>query len=237
MGLYLKCDDSSETLLNICSSPGLPSEAEPKESDQDDSRKYSDEEESEEKILNRAGVEESVGEMKQELRKVKQEKESIAAELKKSEDEKNHLEQELKSVKQRNKEVTQEREDIKNTAEQRKLKLNKVSKVLEELKVKIECPVCLGVPREGPVPCCPSGHITCSPCLERLRLQARPGRVKCPTCRAPMGEGRSVLARIVLENMEHQCSGVNFCKNKSGQPFKFTISYFIMIKFIAPLGR
>ena len=229
MGLYLKCDDSSETLLNICSSPGLASEAEPKDSDQDDSRKSSDEEKSEEKILNRAGVVKSVddvGEMKQELRKVKQEKESIAAELKKSEDEKNHLEQELKSVKQRNKEVTQEREDIKNTAEQMKLKLNKVSKVLEELKVKIECPVCLGVPREGPVPCCPSGHITCSPCLERLRLQARPGRVKCPTCRAPMGEGESLLARIVLENMDHQCSGVIFCTNKSGQPFKFTTGRF-----------
>ena len=84
-----------------------------------------------------------------------------------------------------------------------KCAMEKTTKLVAELKSAVECPVCLVVPREGPVPCCPSGHITCSPCLERLRGEGRGG---CPTCRVPMGEGKSLLAKVVIEHMEHQCS-------------------------------
>ena len=77
--------------------------------------------------------------------------------------------------------------------------MNKLSAALGSA---VECPVCLLVPMEGTVPCCPSGHITCSPCLEGWR---REGKEECPTCRVPMGEGKSLLAKVVIENMEHEC--------------------------------
>jgi len=34
----------------------------------------------------------------------------------------------------------------------------------------------------------------------------REGKRECPTCRVPMGEGKSLLAKMILENMEHECS-------------------------------
>ena len=76
-------------------------------------------------------------------------------------------------------------------------------KMTAELKERVECPVCLQLPREDSVPCCPRGHITCSPCLENLR---KAGRMDCPTCRDPMGEGKSLLAKVVIKNLEHECS-------------------------------
>ena len=53
------------------------------------------------------------------------------------------------------------------------------------------------------MPCCPAGHITCSPCLAKLKRQ---GKGEGPICRKPMGEGKSALAKVVIEHMEHQCS-------------------------------
>jgi len=50
--------------------------------------------------------------------------------------------------------------------------MEKMRMFVAELQGAVECPVCLVVPREGPVPCCPAGHITCSPCLERWRGEA-----------------------------------------------------------------
>ena len=85
---------------------------------------------------------------------------------------------------------------------------NKRKKLMNELEERVVCPVCLVAPREGPVPCCPSGHITCSPCLEKWR---RKGKTTCITCRGPMGEGRSLLAKVVIEHMEHRC-GLRGCK-------------------------
>ena len=96
-------------------------------------------------------------------------------------------------------------EKTKLTQEKAKLEgeNEKKRKLLGELQGFVECPVCLVVPREGPVPCCPAGHITCSPCHEMIRGE---GRRECPTCRLPMGEGKSLLAKIILENMDHECS-------------------------------
>jgi len=138
--------------------------------------------------------------------KSKNEKNHLEEELKYQELENDHLKHKVETVTQERDNSKHEKDDVKHKSEQRKVKLDKVTKVLEELQEKLECPVCLAVPREGPVPCCPSGHITCSPCLERLRMQARPGRVECPTCKVPMEEGRSLLARVVIESMQHQCS-------------------------------
>jgi len=68
----------------------------------------------------------------------------------------------------------------------------------------VECPVCLSLPREDrAVPCCPKGHFVCSPCLDNLIREGRPGN--CPTCRVPMGQGRSLLALTVVKNAQHEC--------------------------------
>merc|ERR1719234_1941952 len=71
--------------------------------------------------------------------------------------------------------------------------------------------VCLVVPRIGPVPSCPSGHLTCNPCLLKMRKEGKGDN--CPTCRAPMGDGQSLLAKVLIENMDHVCS-LKGCKEK-----------------------
>ena len=55
-------------------------------------------------------------------------------------------------------------------------KLKSQGGFLEKLKGMMECPVCLSVPVEVPVPCCPVGHIICKSCLSGLR---RLGRWNC----------------------------------------------------------
>lgn len=73
--------------------------------------------------------------------------------------------------------------------------LRKQLHLMNQIKDKLECPVCLDVPRKGPVPICPNGHFVCSNCK----------RVNCPTCRTAMGTGKSLLAATILENIEHKC--------------------------------
>ena len=84
--------------------------------------------------------------------------------------------------------------------------------LMKELKAKMKCPVCFSIPREGPVPCCPRGHLVCNGCFETMR---EGGQRACPTCRAPMGEGKSLLGKVLVENMKHQCE---CCKKM--MPFK-----------------
>jgi len=67
--------------------------------------------------------------------------------------------------------------------------------IVGKLSDKVECPVCLEVPRAGPVPVCPNGHIVCKKCK----------KTTCPTCRVAMGNGKSLLASTLLENIEHRC--------------------------------
>jgi hypothetical protein len=66
---------------------------------------------------------------------------------------------------------------------------------IEKITEKVECPVCLGVPRSGPIHICPNGHFVCKDCK----------RGSCPTCRSHMGQGKSLLAVTVIENIEHCC--------------------------------
>jgi len=72
---------------------------------------------------------------------------------------------------------------------------NKQKFILDQLKDKIECPVCLEIPRTGPVHVCSNGHFVCKKCKG----------TSCPTCRCPMGTGKSLLAVTVIENIDHKC--------------------------------
>ena len=67
--------------------------------------------------------------------------------------------------------------------------------LVEKLRERIECPVCLEVPEANPISACPNGHLVCSKCVGN----------NCPTCRSKMLNGKSLLALTVLENIEHKC--------------------------------
>ena len=62
----------------------------------------------------------------------------------------------------------------------------------------LECPVCLNIPRELPIPCCKSGHIVCRPCKTRVR--------DCPTCRQPMpADMTNSVVGGLIEQVQHKC--------------------------------
>eukprot|EP00092_Neocalanus_flemingeri_P021868 GFUD01023723.1.p1 GENE.GFUD01023723.1~~GFUD01023723.1.p1 ORF type:complete len:306 (-),score=53.87 GFUD01023723.1:86-1003(-) len=101
---------------------------------------------------------------------------------------KEELEMEVKTLKRK---LTEKEEELGSS----KSKINKQEHLLNQLKDRIECPVCLYIPRSGPVPVCPKGHLVCKKCKKD----------SCPTCRTAMGSGMSLLAATVLENIEHEC--------------------------------
>jgi len=106
-----------------------------------------------------------------------------------------------------------EAENIK--VEDRWIKVEDEKKQFEvKLQKLIECPVCLTLPRNGPVPCCANGHLVCSPCLEKLRGE---DRMDCPTCREPFGEGKSLLAFALAEQVQHACHHQGCTKTTSLQ--------------------
>ena len=83
----------------------------------------------------------------------------------------------VSQLKKSNEDVLEQLEDREKKLETLETNNKKMKVLMAALQEKVECPVCLVVPREGPVPCCPSGHITCSPCLDRLRAE---GKLECP---------------------------------------------------------
>ena len=68
----------------------------------------------------------------------------------------------------------------------------------DDLAASLECPVCLSVPRELPVPQCPAGHIICKGC--------RPSLSDCPKCRRRLfPDNSSILAAFLIEKIPHKC--------------------------------
>jgi len=132
---------------------------------------------------------------------------------------KKELEQEVKALKRKLKETKEEldeketelvsskskisKQDLKINKQDLKInkqdhKINKQDHLLQRLKDKVECPVCLEMPRSGPVSVCPNGHVVCETCKRKLRNS-------CPTCRSAMGSGKSLLAGTIVENVDHKC--------------------------------
>jgi len=81
--------------------------------------------------------------------------------------------------------------EVKHLKKKLKLDLEK----FDYLKKSVECPVCIEVPRKGPIFTCPNGHLVCQKCK----------RESCPTCREAMGDNKSLLAIAVIENILHDC--------------------------------
>merc|ERR1719154_668903 len=67
-----------------------------------------------------------------------------------------------------------------------KAEVDKRNQILNQMKDKVECPVCMEVPRSGPFPVCPNGHFVCSRCKSGA----------CPTCRVAMGNARVEPAQL-----------------------------------------
>ena len=95
----------------------------------------------------------------------------------KLEDANNHEQDEIRRLK----EAVKEQKELVKEQEKMLASTNKKLFEVEDEKVKVEdeknkfeaklveCPVCLTLPRKGPVPCCANGHLVCSPCLGKLR--------------------------------------------------------------------
>ena len=81
------------------------------------------------------------------------------------------------------------------------------SEGLNDLESVVECPVCLVVPRDLPIPCCPAGHIMCRSCRARV--------LHCPTCRRQLGDNTSSLAAALIERVKHRCQYSEFgCQHR-----------------------
>ena len=82
--------------------------------------------------------------------------------------------------------------ELKENLTKLEAELEKKNNLVAELKSKIECPVCLAIPTEGPMASCPNGHLLCIPCHQVMLAGAL---VNCPNCREPMGNNMNWLAR------------------------------------------
>ena len=75
----------------------------------------------------------------------------------------------------------------------------------EHLLEELQCPVCLLIPREGPVGACPVGHIVCKNCTAKGNVET------CPTCRRPMPrDGTNTVVNKMIEEISHPCKYKQF---------------------------
>merc|ERR1719234_1484269 len=137
-------------------------------------------------------------EMKESKNKLEREKDKVEREKGEVEREKFEVEMEKEEMEKENDEMETEKDEVEREKEELERKMTKVEdeklRFEEKLRKLVECPVCLTLPRIGPVPCCANEHLVCSPCLEKLRGE---DMMDCPTCREPFGEGKSLLAFAV----------------------------------------
>jgi len=108
----------------------------------------------------------------------------------------------IRKQEKKEEEYKQEIDDLKKDLEKKsfdnelsQIQILKQQQLVKRLKEKLECAVCLDIPRSIPVPVCQNGHFVCKKCKTD----------SCPTCRTAMGTGTSLLANTVLENINHKC--------------------------------
>jgi hypothetical protein len=101
--------------------------------------------------------------------------------------------EELKSVNAELERVNAEMESVNDELDSSKSKYQKLVSTIED---KVECPICLAVPKKAPIYACPKGHLICQTCC----------RATCPVCSASMQSGgTSLLALAVIEKIPHHC--------------------------------
>jgi len=97
------------------------------------------------------------------------------------------------------KEMTLENESLKLEVSHMKTYRKETTDKIDKVKDKLKCPVCLEIPRSGPVLVCQNGHLECSKCSMRRSSPS------CASCRVEGGGGKSLLAATLIENIEHDC--------------------------------
>ena len=112
---------------------------------------------------------------------------------------KTESDQEIESLRKKLKETERCVEDQSDELVSCKIKIQEQEQFVQSLKDNIKCPVCLEVPRGGPVLNCQNGHFVCSKCRGKLE------KADCPTCRTAMGQGKSLLAVTIIEKIHHEC--------------------------------
>ena len=71
----------------------------------------------------------------------------------------------------------------------------------------IQCPVCLSIPRTGPIYQCENGHVVCKDCHAKL--------VACPVCRNKTVGIRSLASEWILERFPIACAfKINGCQHE-----------------------
>ena len=68
----------------------------------------------------------------------------------------------------------------------------------EELREDLECPVCLAIPKSGPIYQCEEGHIHCKSCHPELQ--------ECPICRGPIGNIRALMTEKLIAKLPTKCA-------------------------------
>ena len=134
---------------------------------------------------------EGEGILDKEKNKVLEEKNKVLEEKNKVVGEKNKVLEEKNKRLEKNKVLLE-----KNHVEK------KHNQLVATLRAKVECPVCIAIPTDGPMASCPRGHLVCLSCQRTMVAQ---GLVNCPNCREPMGNNMSLLAKTVIENIEQEC--------------------------------
>ena len=115
-------------------------------------------------------------------------------------EEKNKLKGKYNKLAEEHEKLVEEHKKMEEEHSKLKEKHNKLE---EELRANVECPVCLATPTVGPMASCPRGHLVCLPCHRTMVGQ---GMENCPNCREPMGNNMNLLAKTVIENIEHECT-------------------------------
>ena len=106
-----------------------------------------------------------------------------------------YLHNQLKKIKFKKNALAEELQDKEEELQYKEEEFQTEKEKVNDMKKQVECPVCLDVPRKGPVYACPNGHLVCQKCK----------RVTCPTCRETMGENKSLLAVRIIEKILHNC--------------------------------
>jgi len=121
-----------------------------------------------------------------------------------------YLHNQLQKMKAEKKALVEELEDkvdelhdVEEHLQDKEVELHSEKEKVNDLKKQVECPVCLDVPRKGPVFTCPNGHLVCQKCK----------RETCPTCREVVGKNKSLIAIEVIEKILHDCKFVE-CEQK-----------------------
>ncbi|QQP49286.1 E3 ubiquitin-protein ligase [Caligus rogercresseyi] len=61
----------------------------------------------------------------------------------------------------------------------------------------LECPICLDLPRSGPLFGCKNGHLICNLCREKMSEK----RIQCPVCRSSDVHCRNLIAEKLMEEL------------------------------------